>query len=222
MKKFLSTILCLIIVLSLAACSSNNTQQSSSNPVITESYTENGNQETLLFNGVNYPINSSLDFEVKDMEYEENNDVTYVTFYNVNFDANRDADVSIDNVFESVTFIYMGNYSDICNSNTKILGSFKIYNRSTEREELIESYEIIYDEKCNMIIKCDSYLPCFGCYEDYYNSDYEKIATLYESDEDIGVKWLDSHGQVIDKNGLYPLLENLCPNEHLKNIATDF
>lgn len=219
MKKVISIVLSLCVLFAFSACSSNDTHQSSSNPVATESYSEKSKQETLSFNGVNYPINSSLDFEVKDMEYEENNDVTYVTFYNVNFDTNGDADVSIDNVFESVTFIYMGNYSDICNSNTKILGSSKIYNRSTDSEELIESYEIIYDENCNMIVKGDSYMNYFSCYENYYDNDYQLIATLHEADMDTGVKWLDSNGKIIDKDGLYSLLEALCPNEYLSGLV---
>lgn len=220
MKKFYCLIISVILImLSFTACSFNDTQQNDLNSENTGSYTKN---EILSFNGVNYPINQTLDFEVKELDYEEDNGVTYVTFYNVQLDSNGDAILSDDNIYECITFIYQGAYKNVCNSDSKILGSYKTYNRSTDNEELIESYEIIYDEKCNMIIKCDSYLPYFGCYEDYYNSDYEKIATLYEADEDIGVKWLDSNGQVIDENGLYPLLENLCPNEHLKNIATDF
>lgn len=219
MKKTLSLIICLIIIFSFTACSSNDKQQNNSDSIITKSYSEKNNQKTVSFNGVNYIVNSSLDFEVKDIEYEEDNEVIYVTFYNCIFDSDGTADVSMeDNVFESVTFVYFGDYGDVCSLNTKILGSSKIYNRSTNSEELIESYQIIYDENCNMIMKADTYMNYFSCYENYYDNEYRPIATLYETDMDTGVKWIDSNGKIIDEDGLYSLIEDLCPNEYLSEL----
>lgn len=216
MKKSLFLVICLIIIVSFSACSGNNTQQNDYNSEITENNSLKSQQETLSFNGVDYLINSSLDFEVKDTDYEEDDNITYVTFYNCIFDSDGTVDVSMEgNVFESVTFVYFGNYGDVCSLNTKILGSSKIYNRSTDSEELIESYQIIYDENCNMIMKADTYMAYFSCYENYYDSEYQSIATLHETDMDTGVKWIDSNGNIIDEDGLYSLIEDLCPNEYL-------
>ena len=69
-----------------------------------------------------------------------------------------------------------------------------------------------------MIMKADTYMAYFSCYENYYNSEYQSIATLHETDMDTGVKWIDSNGNIIDEDRLYSLIEDLCPNEYLFNL----
>lgn len=224
MKKSLFLVICLIIIFGFTACSSNNIQQSSSNPVATESYSEKGNQETLLFNGVNYPINLPLDFEVKDVEYGEDEDdnITFVQFCSDDYDKLDDIEnYDFSNGYaQFITYIYNCSYNELIEGKGKILGSYKSVHTG-KNSNGFDGWQIMYAPDGDIIFKTDidEQLEC-GLSKIYYDN-HDNIIAKYSGYDKENEKSLfeKADGTIINEDELRTLLESLCPNEYLSGLV---
>ena len=218
MKKITLIFLGVCVLLSLTACSSVNKQQSSFETSKTQSIETT--QKALLFNGVNYPVNSTLDFEVKDMDYEEVDDVTYVSFWSDDADKIDD----IDNYDFSngkaqvITYIYDCNYNGLINGKGRILGSYK-YEYSAKNPNGFDGWQTMYAPDGDIIFKTDmNYLEC-GLYSIYYDNN-DNVIARYSDYDNTNSKCLFEKfdGAIINDDELRALLESLCPNKYLEDL----
>lgn len=207
MKKITLIILCFILVITnFTACSSNNVGNQN-----------NSNQKIFSYLGNNYPVNVLPNFEVKDMEYSEEDSIIYLTFSSENseiLDNIENYDFSNGNA-EIITYIYNGTYNDLFNEKCKILGSFKYIYYSNP----FDGCEIIYAPDGNIVYKNDLDMTECGLYRTYFDKQDNIIAKYFGYDE-INKKslWKNSNDELVNEDELKSLLENLCPNEYLMGI----
>lgn len=228
MKKIILFFISMCILFAFTACSSKNIENSSSSNNADSAFSDvqsstqltKTTQKTLSFNGVNYPVNSTLDFEVKDMEYEEEDDVTYVSF--CSDDADKLDDIENHDFSNGkaqwIIYIYDCNYNDLINGGGRILGSYK-YEYSAKNPNGFDGWQTMYAPDGDIIFKTDlNYLEC-GLYSIYYDNN-DNVIARYSDYDNTNSKCLfeKSDGTIIDDDELRTLLERFCPNEYLEGF----
>lgn len=227
MKKIISVIISLVIVLTFSACSSEGSNSSYSSADISETTTQNTtNQqsETISWLGNEYPVNISLNFDVKDMEYSEmefsEEEITWITFCSDSADIIDDIenyDFSTGPV-QAVAVCYAGLYSEVINGNAEILGAAEtVY--TGKSSDSFSGWNILYDPDGEVIFKTDvNTLEC-GLHKNYYDKNDVFIASYSGwDDENETSLWIDSNGNTIDEYELEDLLQSMCPNEYIGGI----
>lgn len=227
MKKIISVIISLVIVLTFSACSSKGSNSSYSSADISETTTQNTtNQqsETISWLGNEYPVNISLNFDVKDMEYSEmefsEEEITRITFCSDSADKIDDIgnyDFSTGPV-QAVGVCYDGLYSEVINGNAEILGAAEtVY--TGKSSDSFSGWNILYDPDGEVIFKTDvNTLEC-GLHKNYYDKNDVSIASYSGwDDENETSLWIDSNGNTIDEYELEDLLQSMCPNEYIGGI----
>lgn len=218
-KIAMLALMCIAIAIVFSACGTGGFDNSFSDQ---NEPNEQTSENVVVFDGVSYITNSSLDFEVVDLEYDEDAGVTVIMFFS-------DDPMEIDYIDETydfssgpaqaIAFVYDAPYSEIINGNGNILGSYKIRYENAY-SGYVDGWQIMYDENGEEIFKTDIFgiLEC-GLHEYYYDKNDNVIASEYGWDsENESSLWIDKDGNILDEYELRTLLENMCPNEYLKNF----
>lgn len=226
MKKFISTILCLIIVSSLAACSGNNAQPNNSNQTSSVSNAENILEKKVFsYLGNDYPVNILPGFDVKYMYHyeDEEENVCWVIFSSDDEDKIDD----IDNYdfsngsAQMIMYFYNCRYNDLFSVDSKILGAYKYVYTGKNSDGRFDGWQIMYAPDGDVIFKTDidDGLEC-GLHKIYYDNNDNIIAKYSGYDkENEKILFEKANGETINEDELRTLLESLCPNEYLSGLV---
>ncbi|MCH5316490.1 MAG: hypothetical protein J1E05_00815 [Eubacterium sp.] len=224
-KIALLALVCIVIATAFSACRARNLESTVPNQ---KESNVHASKNVLTFNGGTYPINSSLDFEVKDvidMDYYEDlgaSGITVIMFCSDDYETIDYIDKNYDfstGPAQAIAFIYDAPYREVVNGNANILGSYKVRYENAY-SGYVDGWQIMYDENGEVVFKTDifSILEC-GLHEYYYDENDNAIASYYGWDsERENSLWTDRDGNIINEVELITLLENMCPNEYLKEL----
>lgn len=226
MKKIISVIISLVIVLTFSACSSEGSDSSYLSTDISETTTQSStstNAKTVSWMGNEYPINIDLNFVVQDVVHtdEEESGINLVVFCSMDYDEFSDNIENYDfstGPVQAVAVCYAGLYSEVINGNAEILGAAEtVY--TGKSSDSFSGWNILYDPDGEVIFKTDvNTLEC-GLHKYYYDKNDVSIASYSGwDDENATSLWTDSNGSIIDETELRELLESMCPNEYLRSM----
>lgn len=226
MKKIISVIISLVIVLTFSACSSEGSDSSYLSTDISETTTQSStstNAKTVSWMGNEYPINIDLNFVVQDVVHtdEEESGINLVVFCSMDYDEFSDNIENYDfstGPVQAVAVCYAGLYSEVINGNAEILGAAEtVY--TGKSSDSFSGWNILYDPDGEVIFKTDvNTLEC-GLHKNYYDKNDVSIASYSGwDDENETSLWIDSYGNTIDEYELEDLLQSLCPNEYIGGI----